>query len=292
MQSQLIHLFDSQLEKWELARRNFSELAFVRVRELNVRGVDLQVHFNPARIKSSSAKIDAKSLAERPCFLCKKNRPEVQEEILWRDYALLINPYPILPQHFTVPHQTHKLQEILPHFSDMLDLATLLPDFLVFYNGPESGASAPDHFHFQAGTKNFLPLVKQRNVVEKQKICSSVFLWKNYLRTVLEIVGNQKNDVISAFLDIYAKLPIVGSEPMMNVLSFYENSSWHVLILPRKAFRPWQYNAEKESERLMVSPGTAEMCGIIITPIEEHFERITSEDIEDIFSQVSLEINW
>ncbi len=292
MQSQLIHLFESQLDKWELARRNFSDLASVRVRELNVRGVNVQVHFNPARIKSSSAKIDAKSIADRPCFLCKKNRPKEQEEISWRDYTLLVNPYPIFPRHFTIPHQTHKVQEILPHFFDMLDLATLLPDFVVFYNGPESGASAPDHFHFQAGAKDFLPLMNQRNVVEKQKVSPSVFLWKNYLRTVLEIVGSQKKEVISAFLDIYAKLPVVNSEPMMNVVSYYENSTWHVLVLPRRAFRPWQYSAEKDSERLLVSPGTAEMCGVVITPIEEHFERMSSEDIEDIFSQVSLEINW
>lgn len=292
MQSQLIRFFNSQLNNWELARNNFALLSTVRVREFKIGEVDVQVHFNPSRIKSSSAKIDAKSISTRPCFLCEKNRPKEQLEISWRDYVLLVNPYPIFPQHFTIPHKTHKIQEILPHFSDMLDLAMLLPDFVVFYNGPKSGASAPDHFHFQAGTKNFLPLIGQRSTVEKKEIQSSVFLWKNYLRSVVEVVNPCKNEVIDIFREIYAKLQTDNAEPMMNVVAFYENECWHVLVLPRKTFRPWQYSAEDESEKLLISPGTAEICGVLIAPVEEHFERISEKDIEDIFSQVSLEISW
>lgn len=292
MQSDLVRFFDSQLNKWKLAHDNFTALSAVRVREFKIGEVEVQVHYNPFRIKSSSAKIDVRSISERPCFLCKKNRPSEQDEILWRDYALLVNPYPIFPKHFTIPHQTHKVQEIRPHFSDMLDLAKLFTDFVVFYNGPESGASAPDHFHFQVGTKNFLPLIKQREIVEKKAIDSSVFLWKNYLRTVVEIVSPRKNEVLDLFDKIYAKLPLENSEPKMNVVSYVEDGNWHVLIFPRKAFRPWQYNAENEEYRLLISPGTAEMCGVLVTPIEEHFERISAKDIEDIFSQVSLEFAW
>lgn len=292
MQSELVRFFDSQLNKWELACDNFAALSAIRVRDFKIGEVEVQVHYNPSRIKSSSAKIDVRSISERPCFLCKKNRPTEQDEILWRDYALLVNPYPIFPQHFTVPHQTHKGQEIKLHFFDMLDLAELFPDFVVFYNGPECGASAPDHFHFQVGTKKFLPLIKQREIVEKEEFFPSVFLWKNYLRSVVEIVGSQKSEVMELFDEIYAKLPLVNSEPMMNIVSYFENENWHVLIFPRKVFRPWQYSTEDVSKRLLVSPGTVEMCGIFVTPIEEHFERISSKDIEDIFSQVSLGIAW
>ena len=108
----------------------------------------------------------------------------------------------------------------------------------------------------------------------------------------MEVVNPCKNEVIDIFREIYAKLQTDNAEPMMNVVAFYENECWHVLVLPRKTFRPWQYSAEDESEKLLISPGTAEMCGVLIAPVEEHFERISEKDIEDIFSQVSLEISW
>ena len=147
------HLLDRQLAAWETARRSYDALAGVRVKELDVRGVPYKVQFNPARIVSSGAKVDARSIKERRCFLCAANRPAEQEGIPFLGhYELLVNPFPIFPRHLTVPETGHVPQLIAHRFADMLELARELTDFTIFYNGPRCGASAPDHAHFQAGS--------------------------------------------------------------------------------------------------------------------------------------------
>ena len=152
-------LFHEQVSNWELARVNFAGLTTVKSKSFSFGDFDVKVQFNPARIVSSGAKTDAKSIAARPCFLCAANRPQEQTAIDFGDYEILVNPFPIFPEHFTIPRKEHVAQQILPYFADMLQIAVAMDDYLVFYNGPECGASAPDHMHFQAGTKDFLPLV-------------------------------------------------------------------------------------------------------------------------------------
>lgn len=287
--------FDQQLTLWPLAKLNFDTLKFVQSKSINFGDFEVLVQFNPARIVSSGAKTDAKSISERKCFLCKKNRPSEQIRIDFGAFELLINPFPIFSEHFTIPLKEHLPQQIKPFFGDMLQLTKQLERYLIFYNGPNCGASAPDHMHFQAGTKNFLPLVNDFNrlkdshtdlLISTDKM--QLFQLKNYLRTVYCIESSDFESICDAFSKLYSHFESdLQLEPMMNIVSTYQNNKWQVFVLPRKSFRPWQYNAP-ENEQLLISPATVEMCGVFITPLKDHFERVSKEDVISIFNQVSV----
>ena len=295
LNSQIQSLFHEQVSNWELARANFEGLKTVQTKSFSFNDFEIKVQFNPARIVSSGAKVDAKTIAERKCFLCAENRPVQQNGVDAGDYIVLVNPFPIFPEHFTIPRKEHVDQQILPYFTDMLDLAKALDNYLIFYNGPKCGASAPDHMHFQAGTKDFLPLVNDYKklkdthanlLVTTEKM--QLYQLNNYLRTVYCIEATDSAAAKDTFEKLYAHYSDAeNAEPMMNIVCMYENNKWCIFILPRKAFRPWQYTADADKQ-LLVSPATVEMSGIFITPIQEHFERITKQDIESIFEQVSF----
>ena len=294
--SEIKNLFDEQVANWELARRNFEGLKIVKTKKFDFDGFSILVQFNPARIVSSGAKVDAKTIAERKCFLCANNRPAEQNGIDYGDYEILVNPFPIFPEHFTIPRKEHVPQEIKPYLTDMLDLAQAMSDYLLFYNGPKCGASAPDHMHFQAGTKDFLPLVtdyKKLKDTHTDLLVTTehmqLYQIKNYLRSVYCIESNNKASIQDAFNKLYAHFENeVSVEPLMNIVCMYENDKWYVFVLPRKAFRPWQYEADKE-QQLLISPATVEVGGIFITPVENHFEKIKQTDIEDILTQVCFQ---
>jgi hypothetical protein len=293
-------LFQQQLSSWKLARDNYAGLKTVKTKSFSFGDFDVKVQFNPARIVSSGAKTDAKSIAERKCFLCATNLPAEQKGIDAGDYTILVNPFPIFPEHFTIPRKEHTDQQIKPYFTDMLQLAEALDNYILFYNGPKCGASAPDHMHFQAGTKDFMPLVNDYKRLKDTHVevlveaaTFQISRLNNYLRTVYCIESITMESACDAFEKLYNHLSLTlskgeGIEPLMNIVCSYENGNWFTFVLPRKAFRPWQYTAEGE-QQLMVSPATVEMSGIFITPVESHFERITKEDIVSIFEQVSLE---
>lgn len=303
LNNQLKSLLTEQKENWELARTNFAGLKTVRTKSFDFGDFEVKVQFNPARIVSSGAKVDAKTIAERKCFLCTENRPAEQTAVDAGDYLVLVNPFPIFPEHFTIPRKEHVDQQIKPYFADMLELAEALDDYLIFYNGPRCGASAPDHMHFQAGTKNFLPLVndyKRLKDTHAQLLVESenfqLFNFNNYLRTVYCIESTDVESAKDAFEKLYNHYQQTspppfskgeGAEPMLNIVCTFEDGKWFTFVLPRKTFRPWQYTAEGD-QQLLVSPATVEICGIFITPIEAHFEKITKEDVESILEQVSL----
>lgn len=294
LNQQIKQLFSEQVSSWELARNNFQGLQTVQTKSISFGHYEVKIQFNPARIVSSGAKVDAKSIAERKCFLCADNRPKEQKSIDFGDYEILVNPFPIFPQHFTIPRKEHVAQQIKPYFSDMLELAEAIDDYLVFYNGPRCGASAPDHMHFQAGTKDFLPLVNDYKRLKNEHSDllvtsdkTQLFQLKNYGRTVYIIESTAIENAQDAFEKLYRFFEKdEKNEPMMNIVCTFENGKWTIFILPRKAFRPWQYTAEGDKQ-LLISPATVEMCGILIAPIEAHFQRITKKDIESIFEQVS-----
>lgn len=295
IQDQVNELFEQQLSVWEMARNNFEGLKTVQIREFDFDGFAVKVQFNPARMVSSGAKVDAKTIAQRKCFLCAANRPEVQRGIEWRDYDILINPFPIFPRHLTIPRREHVDQQLVPYISDMFDLARELPDFVVFYNGPKCGASAPDHMHFQAGNADFLPLVgdyfnlKQAGRTEKVENVeeAETYLLKDYLRVVYCVESTDTEALKESFMKLYNSwIEKEDVEPMMNVVCLYREGKWYLFVIPRGAFRPWQYTAEGDKQ-LLVSPATVEVSGLFITPVKEHFERITKEDVVDILTQCS-----
>ncbi len=290
-------LIADQQNSWALARSNYNALKNVKTRNLGFDGFDMLVQFNPERIRSSAAKVDVKSIEARPCFLCKENRPPEQESIpVLEKYEILVNPFPIFPEHLTIPHIDHVDQAIEDKFEDMLDIARLLDDFTVFYNGPKCGASAPDHFHFQAGIRRFMPIerdYRQGSFFRDATISDGVEIiqWTDYKRTLLSISGRDRaalSSFFNHFFLAFQKLQNDESEPMLNILCSYDGARWHIHLFPRKAHRPEQYfeNGEKQ---ILLSPASVDLGGVLITPREEDYNKITMADVQDIFRQVCLE---
>ena len=294
-------LFNEQVSNWELARVNYEGLKTVRTKSFSFGDYNVTVQFNPARIISSGAKMDTKTISERKCFLCTENLPVEQKGIDAGNYTILVNPFPIFPQHFTIPNKRHIDQQIKPYFADLLELAKALDDYIVFYNGSRCGASAPDHMHFQAGTKNFLPIISDYKKLKQshtklleEGVNYQFYELTNYNRQVYCIESDTIYSAQNIFENLYLKWQNHsqtysnenGLEPMLNIVCSFEDGIWHTFLFPRKAFRPWQYTAG-EKNQLLISPATVEMSGILITPIESHFERITKEDVLSILDQCS-----
>lgn len=294
MNETIHNLLTEQTASWETARNNYAALAGVRVKELTVGGIPYKVQFNPARIVSSGAKVDAKTIRERKCFLCPANLPPEQKGIPFKEhYHILVNPFPIFPRHLTIPELAHVPQRIAPRFADMLELAQALPDFTVFYNGPKCGASAPDHAHFQAGNKGFLPIEKawRRLIAGKVADYGKAALWHldDAPRATLVIESASAEDATTLFDIIYRASDAKPDEeePMMNVLAMYEAERWIVFVFPRAKHRPACYTAEGDAN-LLSSPASVDLGGVFITPVEKDFLKITAEDVVAILSEVCI----
>lgn len=287
-----------QKENWPLAKDNYKGLEKVEEKEFQFEGFKIKVQFNPERIKSTSAKVDDESIEKRACFLCEENRPELQTKIeLENDYSLLVNPFPILKEHFTIPKNNHIDQSFVNHIGDMVNLAESLEAYSIFYNGPKSGASAPDHMHFQAGENDFMPV--DIEYIDRKKNYGQLVTWNgrfevyrfnHYLRKMLSIEADRAQDIVSAskiFYRFFEKTQTDEKEPLLNAICVYKHNKYRLYIFPRKLHRPSQFFAEGD-EQLMISPGAVDMGGVIITPRKEDFDKITKEDIESIYKQVSL----
>lgn len=294
MKQEIQALIDGQLSSWEMAKNNYEALKQVKVKEVIINGGHYKVQFNPARIVSSAAKVDTKSIQERKCFLCPANLPEVQKGIPFNGhYQILVNPFPIFPKHLTVPELEHVDQRILLRFEDMLDLAAVADDYVVFYNGPKCGASAPDHAHFQAGNKGFLTIETEWQQKKGAKIAElpggTLWALDDYPRATLAIEATSKVDAMTLFGVIYGAMELKSGEeePMMNVLAWVENDKWIVCVFPRDKHRPACYTAEGDAN-ILISPASVDMGGVFITPLEKDFDKITADDIADILSEVCL----
>lgn len=292
-------LIQKQKREWELARINYFGLEKVESKAFDFDGFKILAQYNPERIRSSAAKTDAKSIARRACFLCQTNRPVEQHGVSFgKDYTVLINPFPIFTGHLTISLNEHLPQEIAPYLTDLLTLSKALPEFTIFYNGPKCGASAPDHFHFQAGSKNQMPLdMETSQVLEKwgeplfqNEQTSITALGKKYLRNLICMRSTSEMELIHSF-EVVLGLMIRRSdesEPMMNILSRYENGQWTVVLFPRQRQRPQQFYAEG-TEQILISPASVEMAGLVILPRREDFDKLTQDDLTDIYGQVSID---
>ncbi len=298
MKDQILELFNQQLLEWDTAQHFYTALNEVKVKETEINGCRYQIQFNPARIVSSGAKVDAKTIQERKCFLCSTNRPPVQKGIDFNGhYTILINPFPIFPKHFTIAEKEHTEQLILPRFGDMLDLAEAMEDYVIFYNGPKCGASAPDHAHFQAGNKGFLPLEKEWKNHITEKIGDNLFAINyGFPAFVIKEEMTNKAEAVSLFEKIYHALPTKSgeTEPMMNVLAWYETSTTGgegtvvIVVIPRAKHRPDCYFAESD-ENILISPAAVDLGGVFITPLEKDFEKITDKNVAEILGEVCLD---
>lgn len=281
--SSISRFFNRQLEVWTDARHRFRDLKHVETRQFSDQ---LKLQWNPARIVSTGAKIDKKTLGERPCFLCDKNRPKEQmSKQINEKFHLLVNPFPILPVHFTIPARKHQPQLIYKNYGEMHRFISLHSDLMVFYNGPKCGASAPDHLHFQAGTNGILPLQTNwqrlsRNLTDIISLNDEekISVVRDFIVPAFVIISKSAESDEALFRRLYKAMPQRGdeTEPMMNIISWRKGEEFISVVIPREKHRPEAYFAEGDAQ-FVVSPGALDMSGLIITPREEDFRKLTEE---------------
>lgn len=281
--SSISRFFNRQLEVWTDARHRFRDLKHVETRQFSDQ---LKLQWNPARIVSTGAKIDKKTLGERPCFLCDKNRPKEQmSKQIDEKFHLLVNPFPILPVHLTIPARKHQPQLIYKNYGEMHRFISLHSDLMVFYNGPKCGASAPDHLHFQAGTNGILPLQTNwqrlsRNLTDIISLNDEekISVVRDFIVPAFVIISKSAESDETLFRRLYKAMPQRGdeTEPMMNIISWRKGEEFISVVIPREKHRPEAYFAEGDAQ-FVVSPGALDMSGLIITPREEDFRKLTEE---------------
>jgi ATP adenylyltransferase/5',5'''-P-1,P-4-tetraphosphate phosphorylase II len=296
-------LFSIQKEHWPMLAAGYKSLETIKSKSFQFDGFKIKAQFNAGRITSTSAKVDPKSISERKCFLCSDNLPEEQKGILYNDkYIILCNPFPIFSEHFTLTYKKHEPQRIIDTFTDMLDLSKDISKYYsVIYNGPRCGASAPDHLHFQAGNKFFMPIDDEFNQIKNEygKViyeddALSFYSIDDGVRKFVSIESLNKQLVINTFnkfYKTYSELMNEEQEPMINLISFYEEEfGWRVIIFLRAKHRPAVFFAEDE-RKMLVSPAAIDLGGVCVFPREEDFNHITKEMIADIFKEVFVDEN-
>ena len=306
MKQDKIHKFvGDQLSRWPLACDNYRALKNVRVRELNVGGLTVKLQFNPARMISSAAKLNKEDIAKRRCFLCRENRPSEQIMMKFdgrkgKKYHILVNPYPIFPDHLVIAKNKHVDQSILHRYVDMLDLAKKYPSYTFFYNGPKSGASAPDHHHFQGAPKGLIPLVEDVNalildshVAEMEHVASNqdakLYHYNKFTTGIFVLRAETAKSAAKLFYRLLdcADIPEGEKEPMFNLFTYWKDGEFRSVVVFRSRHRSHHYFSEGP-DHLTMSPGCADMGGVFIVPVEEEYNKLTEELLTEMVEEVSL----
>lgn len=295
-----------QLSRWPLACGNFRALKNVRVREINAGGLDVKLQFNPARIVSSAAKLNKEDIARRKCFLCRDNRPAEQIMLKFegrknKKYHILVNPYPIFPDHLVIADARHTDQSIRHRYVDMLDLARKYNGFTFFYNGPRSGASAPDHHHFQAAPAHIIPLecdvdellgaedkdASLKYITSLQD--AELYHYQKFTTGVFVLRAETSKSAAKLFYRLLdcAEIPEGDSEPMFNLFTFYREGEFRSIVIFRSRHRSHHYFSDGP-DHLTMSPGCADMGGVFIVPVEEEYEKLTPELLGEMLTEVSV----
>ena len=293
-----LELLAEQKKVWLELREAYESLKDVRERDVRRRGFPIRLQYNPGRIKNSLADVGEGNAKERQCFLCLDNLPEGQKGILYRsEYLILCNPMPVFSSHFTISHLDHRHQSVAESIDTLLQLMTDFgSDWMVLYNGPQCGASAPDHLHFQAGPSGKMPIEKEIQGGKRLTLTTrvdSVLLYRmsDLGREVIVLEGDDPIAVIRAFEDLLnalKKILLVSEEPMINIAGFRKERKWYLTIFPRRKHRPGAFFKEGDA-RVVVSPGVIDMGGLLITPVERDFYRLDAAAAEGIYREVSLE---
>lgn len=289
MDSNVLQRFiDRQIDSWRLAADNTRQLSQVQTRHIDIGPRQITLQYNPSRRISTAAKTDTASIKARPCFLCHANRPQAQEYIDWHDYHILLNPFPIFPQHLTIAHKSHIPQRINDHISHMAALAHEFQGFTVFYNGPLCGASAPDHLHFQAAPTQYFPIwetidttcpVHTAPNIEVYDICPAIFL----------IHAANSEEMERNVCYILALLPADEStgEPKLNILMRDTGMSLQAVVIPRRAHRPYNFaHDHSDTSRILISPASVDMSGVIISVRPSDFTGLTPQQITNLYLEV------
>jgi hypothetical protein len=285
-------LFTQQRETWPLLRDGEAALGGLQRKTLTSGGESVVVQINPARRRSTQAKTDAKSVAARACFLCPKNMPAEERGMAFEDLVVMPNPFPVLPLHATIAGREHLPQRIPGRVEVMLRLAKAVrPDLAVFYNGPRCGASAPDHFHFQAARADAIPILAQ---LPRRNGEHSIVAHSSFGRNMLIFGGAALAEVGASIERAIDALPRIESadvepvdEPMLNLIAHFQAGRFTAVLFPRAAHRPACY-FKTGDEQLAISPAVLEMCGVLVTTEPDHFARVDAEVARAIFEEVSI----
>ena len=305
MRQDRIHKFvGDQLSRWTLACDNFRALRDVRVREMQVGGLTVKLQFNPARMVSSAAKLDRKDIAGRRCFLCRENRPGEQIMLKFegrkgKKYDILVNPYPIFPDHLVIAKSRHTDQSIWHRYIDMLDLARKYTGYTFFYNGPKSGASAPDHHHFQGAPKGLMPLENDVNSAIEgdssvlQYVTSvqdaDLYHYRKFTTGVFVLRSHTAKSAAKLFYRLLdcATTPEGEPEPLFNLFSWWSDGGFRSIVVFRRSHRSHHFFSDGP-DHLTMSPGCADMGGVFIVPVLEEFEKLTPELLSEMVEEVSV----
>jgi len=279
--SDIDHLLADQIANWPLLTRGVEGLRASQTRVERVAGRDLYVRHIPHRIISTTAAVDAASIAKRPCFLCASNLPKEEHGIPFdSEFAIYCNPFPILDRHLTIVRVDHRPQRIAGSFPAMLRLAEALSDSFILYNGPRCGASAPDHMHFQACSRELFPIEQDARGIPGPSM-------PDYGRKVFVFRGRDASKLagrLEALIAILETVTRSEGEPMVNIAAHFENGDWTAFVFPRGRHRPKAY----ETGERTVSPATIDLSGVLVVPIEKDFLEIRGPEIEEIFEEVTL----
>ena len=284
-----------QLRDWDVAGANYEALAGAVTRTLHLGEATITLQFNPERRRSSAAAIDKKSISSRKCFLCSENQPAKQKAMLWGEhYKIQVNPYPIFSRHLTIADLRHVPQRLAGRVGDMLSLARALPDFVVFYNGPQCGASAPDHAHFQAGAKGEMPLCGEILHATTHLLTDGDEGFIGYVDSLGRSLFTIETTTVRAAeryaLRLLDLLPPTdgGDEPMVNVLCWWDTTdrAWRMVIFPRRKHRPACYG-EGEG-RLLLSPGAVDMGGLWAVPEFKDYDTLTAAQVQALYDELCL----
>lgn len=273
-------LFERQIRAWPLLAKGIEGLAHARTRMVKVERYEVAICHIPHRIASTTAEVDSASIARRPCFLCADNLPPEEEGLPFgNDFVIYCNPFPIVNRHVTVAHRAHTPQRIAQQFGNMLDLAAALPGYFVTYNGPQCGASAPDHMHFQAGARDLFPIEQDIARVERLAVNSrrNVFIFRERRKAAALAKVNRA-------LELLAQVSSSDDEPMINLAVFHKDDRWVTYLFPRGKHRPEVYHTGE----LIISPATIDLCGILVMPRAKDFEGISADTIAAVFREVAL----
>lgn len=305
MKQDRIHKFvGDQLSRWPLACDNFRALKNVRLRYMDVGGLEVKLQFNPARMISSAARLSKEAIAARKCFLCQENRP--QEQIMMKfegrkgkKYHILVNPYPIFPDHLVIAMDRHVEQSIWKRYVDMLDLARKYPSCTFFYNGPRSGASAPDHHHFQGAPQGLIPLEndvdsllsgKDGALTMKASLNDAeLYHYGKFTTGVFVVRADTAKSAAKLFYRLLdcAEIPEGEKEPLINLFTYFKDGEYRSIVVFRRCHRSHHYFSTGP-DHLTMSPGCADMGGMFIVPVESEFDSITQELLSEMVAEVSV----
>jgi hypothetical protein len=292
LEQRIEELFVEQEANWPMLRDGYATLPQLKIKSLTSDRETIVVQVNPARRRSTLAKTDANSIAARKCFLCPENMPIEERGVAFEDLVVMPNPFPVVQLHCTIASRDHRPQRIEGQVGKLLRLAAAMgSDFAAFYNGPRCGASAPDHFHFQAAHAGMVPILSRPAVsAPRMAVDRSLTAMTSFGR---HMIIARSNDLKAVEQDIERAIHALGEiqrsadEPMLNLFAFHYRNLYSAVLFPRRAHRPACYFATG-AEQLLISPAVLEMCGIFVATEAEHFERINAEIARGIYQEVSI----